>query len=78
MTLDLRGYRFEEVKDTTEKFLDTASLNGIFQVIIIHGFGTGAVKKAVMATLKNSPYVKSHRPGVEGEGLNGVTVVTLN
>lgn len=77
MNLDLRGYRYEEVYETVDKFLDTASLNGIHQVIIIHGFGTGAVKKAVMEVLKRSPYVKEHRPGVEGEGLNGVTVVTL-
>ncbi|MDY3196135.1 MAG: endonuclease MutS2 [Paracholeplasma sp.] len=77
MTLDLRGFRYEEVYEEVDKFLDTASLNAIHQVIIIHGFGTGAVKKAVMETLKRSPYVKSHRPGVEGEGLNGVTVVTL-
>jgi DNA mismatch repair protein MutS2 len=77
MELDLRGYRFEDVKDELDKFLDTATLNHLKSVRIIHGFGTGAVRKAVYDVLKKSPYVQEYRFGAEGEGLNGVTVVTL-
>lgn len=77
MELDLRGYRFEDVKEELEKFLDTAVLNHIRSVRIIHGFGTGAVRKAVYDVIKNSPYVDSYRYGGEGEGLNGVTIIAL-
>ncbi len=77
MELDLRGYRFEDVKEELEKFLDTAVLNHMRSVRIIHGFGTGAVRKAVYDVIKNSPYVDSYRYGGEGEGLNGVTIIAL-
>ncbi len=77
LELDLRGYRYEEVKDAIDIFIDKAYLANMSQVYIIHGFGTGAVRNAVQAYLKKSPYVKSYRYGGEGEGLNGVTVVTL-
>jgi dsDNA-specific endonuclease/ATPase MutS2 len=46
-------------------------------VYIIHGFGTGAVRKAVYEALKLNKNVKETRFGGEGEGLNGCTVVTL-
>lgn len=77
MELDLRGYRFEDVKETLEKFLDNATFNHMRTVRIIHGFGTGAVRKAVYDVIKNSPYVSNYRYGGEGEGLNGVTIITL-
>jgi DNA mismatch repair protein MutS2 len=44
---------------------------------IIHGFGSGAVRKAVHDYIKSSPYITSKRYGGEGEGLNGVTIITL-
>lgn len=77
LELDLRGYRYEEVKDAIDIFIDKAFMANMSIVYIIHGFGTGAVRNAVQAYLKKSPYVKSYRYGGEGEGLNGVTVVTL-
>lgn len=77
MRLDLRGYRYEEVKESVDKFLDQAYLANMTMVYIIHGFGTGAVRDAVYAYLKKCPYVKSYRYGGEGEGLNGCTVVYL-
>lgn len=75
--LDLRGYRFEEVKDALDQAIDRALLSGLTQMRIIHGFGTGAVRKAVYDYIKSSPYITSHRYGGEGEGLNGVTIITL-
>lgn len=74
---DLRGFRYEEVKPELERFIDQAYLNGFSQIYIIHGFGTGAVRKAVYEYLKKCPYVKETRFGGEGEGLNGVTVCYL-
>ena len=75
--LDLRGVRFEEVKELMDKALDDALLSNTPYIRVIHGFGTGAVRKAVYDYIKKSKYIKSHRYGVEGEGLNGVTVITL-
>ncbi len=77
MELDLRGFRFEDVKEELEKFLDNAVLSHMGSVRVIHGFGTGAVRKAVYDVIKTSPYVDSYRYGGEGEGLNGVTIITL-
>jgi len=75
--LDLRGYRFDEVKDAMDQAVDSSLLSGLETMRIIHGFGSGAVRKAVYDYIRTSPYIKSHRFGGEGEGLNGVTIITL-
>ncbi len=75
--LDLRGYRFEEVREAMDQAIDRALLSGLSTMRIIHGFGSGAVRKAVYDYIKSSPYIKGHRYGGEGEGLNGVTIITL-
>ena len=75
--LDLRGYRFDEVKEAMDQAIDSAILSGLETMRIIHGFGSGAVRKAVYDYIKSSPYIKTHRFGGEGEGLNGVTIITL-
>ena len=77
LELELRGYRYEEVREAIDKFIDKAYLANMSMVYIIHGFGTGAVRNAVYEYLKKCPYVKSTRYGGEGEGYNGVTVVYL-
>lgn len=77
LSLDLRGKRYEEVKDLMDTYIDQAILANLESVSIIHGFGTGAIRKAVWEYLKQCPYAKSYRFGQEGEGLNGVTVVKL-
>ncbi len=77
LSLDLRGKRYEEVKELMDTYLDQALLGNLESVSIIHGFGTGAIRKAVWEYLKTCPFVKSYRYGQEGEGLNGVTVVKL-
>lgn len=74
---DLRGFRYDEVAPELDLFIDKAYLAGLKQIYVIHGFGTGAVRKACYEYFKKCPYVKETRFGGEGEGLNGVTVVYL-
>ena len=77
LSLDLRGKRYEDVTYLMDQYLDQAVLGNLEEVSIIHGFGTGTIRKAVWEYLKKCPYAKSWRYGGEGEGLNGVTVVKL-
>lgn len=77
LEVDLRGFRFEEVKPALDDAIDGALMSGLMTLRIIHGFGTGAVKKAVHQYISSSPYIKEHRFGGQGEGLNGVTIITL-
>lgn len=77
LTVDLRGFRYEEVKEELDKAIDNCLLNNLHSLTIIHGFGTGAVRNAVYEYIKNSSLISSYRYGGENEGLNGVTIITL-
>ncbi|MDP1828377.1 MAG: Smr/MutS family protein [Archangium sp.] len=74
-TIDVRGERTEDALRKIEQFLDRCTRNGDEAAIIIHGHGTGAIKKDLRESLKRSPYAKSFRPGDNSEGGDGVTVV---
>jgi len=76
MELDIRGYMGDDGVMEVERFIDSAIMSGLSQVVIIHGKGTGALREAVHAALRRMP-VKSFRLGVYGEGEAGVTVVEL-
>lgn len=76
-TLDLRGRRADDVLDEVVAYLDRAALDGRSPVFIIHGHGTGALKKIVRSHLATSPYVHRFAPGGRGQGGDGVTVVEL-
>ena len=78
VTLDLRGYRVEEGLDEVDRFLDRMLQRGHPAVLIIHGYGTGALRKAVRELLDESPIVHNHRPGKRSEGGDGVTVAFLD
>ena len=75
--VDLRGMMTDEAILVLDRFLDSAVMGRLDTVTVIHGKGTGAVRKAVRDHLKRSKYVKSFRPGRFGEGEDGVTVVEL-
>ena len=75
--LDLRGMRADEALDEVEHHLDLAMRRNINQFTIIHGHGTGALKKAVRGYLNDSPYVLKFRAGTDTEGGDGVSVVDV-
>ena len=75
--VDLRGMTTDEALVTLENFLDTAMLGKLETVTVIHGKGTGAVRKAVHTYLKRCKGVASFRLGRFGEGEDGVTIVDL-
>lgn len=77
MELDLRGWMVHEALGEIEGFLDAAVRADLKQVQLIHGGGTGALRKGVRDYLRTSPYVAAFRPGEQGEGGDGVTVVQL-
>ncbi|MBQ4646528.1 MAG: Smr/MutS family protein [Candidatus Gastranaerophilales bacterium] len=75
--LDLRGMRALEAIEYLDEKLDKASLRGLNQITVIHGYGTGALKSAVNDYLKNSPYVAKFYYGDETQGRDGVVIVDL-
>lgn len=75
--INVIGQNVEEACFTIDKYLDTCHLNGLTTIRIVHGKGTGVLRKGIQNFLKNHPHVKSYRIGTFGEGENGVTVVEL-
>ncbi|MGA2622621.1 MAG: endonuclease MutS2 [Bacteroidota bacterium] len=75
--IDLRGMYGDEAIEAIDKFLDSAMISGLHRVDIIHGKGTGALRKRVGEYLKKNPSVKAFRLGEWNEGGAGVTVVEL-
>ena len=75
--LDIRGMETLEAESVVENYIDAAVMAKLGTVTIIHGKGTGALRKAVHEMLKRNRSVKSFRLGRYGEGEAGVTVVEL-
>ena len=75
--VDVRGQNSEEAIDNVSKFLDDCLLAGVSTVTIIHGKGSGILRKQIQDYLRRNKRVKSYRNGRYGEGENGVTVVEL-
>ena len=75
--IDLRGLDSEEACYRVDKYLDEAYMANLGEVSIVHGKGTGVLRKAINDMLKRHPHVKSYRLGEYGEGGDGVTIVIL-
>ena len=77
LRLDLRGLRADVAVSDLEKFLDGAIISGREEVEIIHGRGTGVLRREIHAFLKNFPAVREYRLAPEDQGGDGMTIVGL-
>ncbi|MGN1271898.1 MAG: endonuclease MutS2 [Lactobacillus sp.] len=75
--LDLRGQRYDEAMTNLDRYIDSVLLAGLSTVTIIHGIGTGAIRKGVWQYLRNSKHVKNFNYAPANEGGNGATIVEL-
>jgi DNA mismatch repair protein MutS2 len=75
--LKLIGKKTDEAVELTDKFLDEAFLNGLSEVRIIHGHGTGALRRAITELLKDHPHVTRFALAPQDQGGAGATVVEL-
>ena len=76
-TLDLHTYNPRDLKILLPEYFRECQKRGIFEVRVVHGKGTGALKKSVISLLKRIESVDSYRSGGFGEGSWGATVVIL-
>ena len=75
--IDLRGMASDEAILELDKYIDNAVLSGIGTITVIHGKGTGVLRKAVQDHLRHHKNIKTFRIGLFGEGENGVTIAEL-
>jgi DNA mismatch repair protein MutS2 len=75
--LNLIGMRSDEAVDAADKFLDQAYLNNVTSLRIVHGHGTGALKRAVADLLRGHPHVEKFSPAPPDKGGSGATLVQL-
>ncbi|GHV28819.1 endonuclease MutS2 [Clostridia bacterium] len=75
--LKLLGLTVDEALDSLDKFLDDAAMFGLHSLRIVHGKGTGKLRKAVHEYLRTCSMIKGFRLGLFGEGEDGVTIVEL-
>ena len=71
------GQKADEAVDTVDKFLDKAFMNSLTRVRIVHGYGTGALRRAIGEHLKQHPHVERFSPAPQDQGGGGATVVEL-
>lgn len=76
-TLDLHTFHADEVKDLIVEYLDVCRARGILQVRIIHGKGTGTLRRTVQTILEKLPHVKSFQTADGEAGGWGATIVIL-
>lgn len=77
LQLDLRGKRYEEAMQDLDQYLDAALLAGYQEVTIIHGFGTGVIRKGVQKYLSHHPRIKKFQYAPASAGGQGATIVQL-
>ncbi|MBR3459661.1 MAG: endonuclease MutS2 [Clostridia bacterium] len=77
LELDIRGMMVEDAKPVVDRYIYDCKRQGLSEVSIIHGKGTGALRAGIQTFLRTHPHVKSFRNGNYGEGDFGVTVITI-
>lgn len=77
LSIDVRGKLVDEAIIEVDRYLENAAMNGLNEVMIIHGKGTGALRTGIQSYLKTHRLVESFRQGAYGEGDAGVTAVTI-
>ncbi len=77
LSCDVRGQRADEAIHNVEQFLDEATMLGYQAVAIIHGLGTGALKREIRQYLSGSGYVRKHYPAQATQGGDGKTIIEL-
>ncbi|MBN1978502.1 MAG: endonuclease MutS2 [Anaerolineae bacterium] len=75
--IEVRGCTIEDALEQVDRHLDAASLAGLPWVRVVHGKGTGALRRAVREFLSDHPLVSSYEPGARNEGGEGVTIAKL-
>jgi DNA mismatch repair protein MutS2 len=75
--LNVIGQTTDEAVDSVDKFLDEATMASLGQVRIVHGHGTGALRRAITEMLKNHPHVARFAAAPQDQGGTGATVVEL-
>lgn len=76
--LDLHTFHPRDVKDLVPDYLEECRARGILQVRIVHGKGTGALRRTVHSVLDKLPYVVSYKLGGTGGGSWGATIAILS
>jgi DNA mismatch repair protein MutS2 len=76
-TIDVRGQNGDEAVAAIDAYLDRAALSGETHVVVVHGHGTGALRKRVRAHLDASPYVARWAPGTPRQGGDGASIIEL-
>ncbi len=77
LELNVIGLHVDEALEEVARYLDSVRLKRFAQVRIIHGFGTGALRRAIQEYLGKCDFIKSFRPGDQHEGGGGATVVIM-
>lgn len=75
--INVLGLTVDEAVPIIDKYIDDCFMAKLSPIRIIHGKGTGALRKGIQRYLKTNKFVDSFRPGTFGEGEMGVTVVNL-
>ncbi|MFA5910142.1 MAG: endonuclease MutS2 [Vicinamibacterales bacterium] len=75
--LNVIGLTVDEAVDRLSRFLDDTLVTDVQQIRIIHGHGTGALRKGLQAFLKTHPLVEKHYPAPDNQGGGGATIVEL-
>lgn len=76
-SVDVRGKTVEEAMLDLDSFIDSVLRSGLNEITIIHGKGTGALRKGIHVYLRKHPNIRTFRVGTFGEGEEGVTIAEL-